>query len=141
MKRNRYLTTRATALSFFLMGCMPMSQASAAEGAGRLLCALVDVVACTENGPCLQGSTIDFDVPSLLVIDFDKGEITGHKESGSDAVSPIRNHEKTEKQIILQGVENHRGWTLAIDREDYSMALTSSGSDINMMMFGSCTAG
>lgn len=139
MKLIKHL--RALKLGFFTMAaCAPLSLALAADEPDKLLCSLVDVVACTERGPCLEGSSIDFDVPSLLIIDFEKRQITGHSEGGSDAVSSIRNREKTEEQLILQGVENHRGWSLAIDLDDYSMALTTSGARLNMMMFGSCTA-
>ena len=50
------------------------------------------------------------------------------------------NLEATEKQVILQGVENHRGWTAAIDRQTGRMTLTSPGTDVSFMIFGACTA-
>lgn len=114
----------------------PLSAAT--DGSSNLICSVIDVVGCADNGACLEGSSRDFNLPGLLVIDFGKKQVRAHSDAGIDAVSPIKNQEKTEQQLILQGVENHRGWTLSVDRLDGSLALSSSGSDINMMVFGTC---
>lgn len=115
------------------------AQLSAAEARKDMVCSLVDVVGCKSDGTCLQGSSREFDIPDLLVIDFNKKEVRAHKEANDDTVSLIKNYEETDQQLIFQGIENHQGWTLAVDRENSSLALTSVGEDINLMVFGSCT--
>ncbi len=60
-------------------------------------------------------------------------------DDDGDAASPIKAKEVSEKSIILQGFENHRGWTLAIDRSDGEMTLSSTGPDVNFMIMGNCT--
>lgn len=139
MSRSRF-TLYSSYCMLSAVVCLSSNASAAADTHDNLHCALVDVVACNDGGLCLKGSSRDFDLPEVLVIDLAKEQVRGHESSGIEEVSPIRNSENTGKQLILQGVENHRGWTIAVDQSDKSMALTSSGSDINMMIFGSCTA-
>ena len=110
------------------------------DGTASLVCATVDVVACTDGPVCMQGQAHTFDLPSFMFVDFENKVIRATDESGHKEVSPIRNFEQTKKQMILQGVENHRGWSLAIDRQTGRMTVTSAGPDVSFMIFGSCTA-
>ena len=105
----------------------------------NLVCASVEVVACIDGGNCQQGKAQTFDIPTFMFIDF-KGKIihTAGDDDG-DAASPIKAKEVSERSIILQGFENHRGWTLAIDRSDGEMTLSSTGPEVNFMIMGNCT--
>lgn len=105
----------------------------------NLICATRDVVACEYASGCIQGSPGSFDLPDFLVIDFKKNQVTASKETGIKNVSPLKTVETTQQQIILQGVENHRGWTAAIDRKTGHLSITSSGADLSYMIFGTCT--
>ncbi len=106
----------------------------------NLVCAATNVTSC-ENGPgCVEGSARDFDLAEFLFIDFDKNLVRAKDEIGDKAVSLIKTQDMTTKQIILQGVENHRGWNVTIDRRNGRMALTSSGSGVSFMIFGACTS-
>ena len=40
----------------------------------------------------------------------------------------------------MQGVENDRGWTVAVDQADGDLAMAVAGQDVNFMIFGACTA-
>jgi hypothetical protein len=40
--------------------------------------------------------------------------------------------------IILQGFENHRGWTAAIERQSGGLTLSSTGADVGFIIFGNC---
>jgi len=40
--------------------------------------------------------------------------------------------------LILQGVENGRGWTLAITETSGKMVLTVSGNEEGFVVFGAC---
>jgi hypothetical protein len=109
------------------------------DGKANLVCAAIDVVGCTNGPGCVEGRASDFDLPQFMVVDFENKLVRATAESGHKEVSPIRNSEQTEKQIILQGVENHRGWSAAIDRQSGKMIVTSSGADVSFMIFGACT--
>ena len=124
------------------LGFMSSTLVSAAgfDGRTNLVCATINVVACTEGPVCMQGTSQTFELPSFIFVDFKNKMVRGTDESGHDEVSPIKNHEKTESQIILQGIENHHGWTLAIDRQTGAMNLSSSGAEVGFLVMGNCTA-
>ena len=104
----------------------------------NLVCASVDVVGCT-NGNCLQGQAHTFDMPNFMFIDVKRKLVHATDESDKEVSSPIRNFEVTENTIILQGFENHRGWTLGVDRKTGKMTMSATGADVSFMVFGNCT--
>lgn len=66
-----------------------------------------------------------------MFIDFKKQQIHTTDETGINVVSPIRNSEITEQQIILQGTENHRGWSATIDKANLRSARESLSWVVN----------
>ena len=116
------------ALRLVMTTALVSGGASAAgfDGRANLVCAAIDVVGC-ENGPgCLEGQARDFELPQFMFVDFQQKLVHATDESGKKKVSPIKNLDQTEKQIILQGVENHRGWSAAIDRQTGRMTVTAT---------------
>jgi hypothetical protein len=113
--------------------------AAGLDGKSNLVCAAIDVIACTNGPGCREGSADSFDFPQFMFVDFEKQQIHGTDETGINIVSPIRNSDITEQQIILQGTENHRGWSATIDKTNGKMIVTSSGSGVSFMVFGACT--
>jgi hypothetical protein len=117
----------------------PLAASAAFDGKTNLVCASMDVAACVAGPTCLQGSAKSFDLPVFMFFDY-KGKVVRTVDSAGDkAVSPIQNRETTKSQIILQGVENHRGWTAAIDRQSGDMAISVTGGDGSFTIFGACT--
>jgi hypothetical protein len=110
------------------------------DGSASLVCAAINVVGCVNGPGCMEGQASAFELPEFMFIDFENQVIRATDESGHKEVSPIRNSEQTEYQMILQGVENHRGWSMAIGRETGKMTLTSAGPEVSFMVFGACTA-
>ena len=118
----------------------PLASNAAFDGKTNLVCAVMDVVACTEGPSCMQGSAKTFDLPVFLFVDFKAKVVRGTDDSGGKEVSLVKNREITELQILLQGVEDHRGWSMAIDRKTGHLNLSSSGADVSFMLSGACTA-
>lgn len=110
------------------------------DGKRNLVCASIDVVGCRNEPGCLEGHARTFDLPQFMFVDFEKKAIRANAADGSEVVSPVRNYDITDTQLILQGVENHRGWTAAIDRQSGDFLLTSAGADVSFIIFGACTA-
>jgi hypothetical protein len=125
-----------------LMAMLLPAGASAAglDGKTNLVCAAVDVIGCTNGPGCREGTANSFGLPQFMFIDFKKQEIHAADESGINFVSHIKSSEMTEQQIILQGIENHRGWSVTIHRGNGEMTVASSGSGVSFMVFGACTA-
>ena len=127
------------ALGFAAMLLPAGVSAAGLDGKANLVCAAVDVIACANGPGCREGSANHFDLPQFMFVDFKKQQIHATDETGINVVSPIKNSEITERQIILQGTENHRGWSATIDKANGQMTVTSSGPDVSFMVFGACT--
>jgi len=116
------------------------ASAAGFDGTANLVCAAIDVVGCVNGPGCLEGQARTFELPEFMFVDFEKKLVRATDESGHKEVSPIKNFEQTDTQMILQGVENERGWNAAIDRQTGRMTVTSAGPDVSFMIFGACTA-
>ena len=116
------------------------ASAAGLDGKSNLVCAAVDVVGCTNGPGCREGSANEFELPQFMFVDFKKQVIHATDETGLDVVSEINSSEITEQQIILQGIENHRGWSATIDKTNGQMTVASTGSGVSFMVFGACTA-
>ena len=115
--------------------------AAGLSASGNMVCAASAVVGCTTGPSCLQGTSASFDLPTVFMfVDFKKKTITGTEADGDKVVSPIRNMEITDSTLILQGIENQRGWSMAVNRQSGEMSLSSTGPDVDFMIFGACTA-
>ena len=113
--------------------------ASAAVSAkDNMICATTDVVACADAS-CLQGDAKSFDLPLFMFIDFKRKLVHGTDENDAEVSSPIKNLETTDNALILQGFENHRGWTMAIDRKTGELNMSSTGAQVNFIISGNCT--
>ena len=109
------------------------------DGTSNLVCAAIDVVACTDGSTCLHGQARTFDLPEFLAIDFNQKVVRATEESGHKQVSPIMNVEQTGTQMVLQGVENGHGWSMSIDQKTGRITTTVSGEEVGFMVFGACT--
>jgi hypothetical protein len=118
-----------------------VASAGPMDGSKNIVCSVVDVVACTENGRCAEGTARSFELPRLLIMDAGKKVVRAAYEAGhKDLSSPVKNMEKTGDHLILQGVENGRGWNIAVDTKDGTMSMSAVGDEVSFLMFGSCTS-
>ena len=112
------------------------------DGSNNLICAAFDVSACLDSGVCTRGEARTFDMPEFMGVDFKKKVIhaTYDGESEKDtADSPIKYSEISGTQLILQGVENDHGWTMAINQQNGRMNLAVVGDAVNFSIVGACT--
>lgn len=108
-------------------------------GKQNVICASQNIMACVDDAVCMQGKPSTFDMPTFMFVDVQTKAIRAVEADGSTVTSPIKTHEVTEQSAIMQGYENHRGWTLAVDKMDGSFTLSATGPDINFMIMGACT--
>ena len=108
-------------------------------GKQNVICASQNIMACVDDAVCMQGKPSTFDMPTFMFVDVQTKAIRAVEADGSTVISPIKTHEVTEQSAIMQGYENHRGWTLAVDKMDGSFTLSATGPDINFMIMGACT--
>jgi hypothetical protein len=111
------------------------------DGSSNLICAAINVVACMDGTNCTKGEARTFDLPEFMTIDFKKKIIHVTYDGGAnEAESPIKNIEISGTQLVLQGIENNHGWTMAIHRDNGRMSLSAVGDELSYSMFGACKA-
>lgn len=79
------------------------------DDSSKIVCSSVDVIACNQGASCVNGSSQSFELPNLMFINFKEESISEKNHEGKEFVSPIKNYEVTQSQVIIQGIENHRG--------------------------------
>ena len=115
------------------------AQADDLTGADNLVCAAMTVVACWEDGVCVEGLPEDLNVPQFIEIDLEAKLIQTTAASGENRVTPIEHLDSEEGMIALQGYEFGRGFTFVIDEKTgrATVAIATRGSAV--IVFGSCT--
>lgn len=135
----KHVPSLGVALLALLFASGASAQSPMITGKKDLVCATQDVMACIEGPTCMQGNANTFELPAFMFIHVKEKNIRAVDADGSDLTSAIKTWEVTEQSAILQGFENHRGWTVAIDKTDGSFTLSATGPDVNFMIMGACT--
>jgi len=119
-----------------LMACLPFHAALGADfdGSKPLICATMEAHDCDAGETCKRGLPGSVGAPVFLRIDFGKKEIVGPKRT-----TQIKNMEKSNEQIIMQGTELGLGWTLALDGASGALTATLVNRDTAVVLFGACT--
>jgi hypothetical protein len=123
------------------IGVSPVSASAAGlDGSANLVCAANRVVACTTAAVCLEGDASTFDLVEFMFVDV-KAKVVRARTQGDTRKeeSPIRIMEKSNNQLILQGVENGHGWGMSIDQAGGRMTAAIAGESASFMLFGVCT--
>ena len=130
----------AALLGIMLCVSAAANAASKFDGSSNLICAALDITACVDGVSCAKGQARIFDLPEFMTVDFKKKSIHADYDGGKTADSPFKNFQTTESQLIIQGVENNHGWSMAIHRETGRMSVASVGEEVTYTMFGACKA-
>ena len=116
------------------------------DGSKELLCAVMNMVECQPGGKCISVTAEEVGIPNFLRIDFKEKKLSATFADGSKKISLVKNTEKIDGKVILQGAEDGiegvrdgLGWSLAVDEQNGKMVLTASGDAVAFVMFGACT--
>jgi hypothetical protein len=143
MNISTKVLSAAVFLGITLFASSSASAKDEIDGSANLICAAFDVMACLDGGKCARGEARSFEMPEFMNVDFKRKVVHATYDAESEmkvANSPIKNSEISGNQLILQGVENNHGWTMAIDRNNGRMSLAVVGYEVNYSIFGACKA-
>ena len=140
--KNRISKFSAVALACAMLFASGVASAKDAfDGSSNLICAAFNVMACVDGMNCVKGEARDFEMPEFMRIDVKKKVVYATYESETKkAESPVKNMEVNGTQLILQGVENAHGWSMAIHRDTGRMSLAVVGEQLSYSIFGACKA-
>jgi hypothetical protein len=96
--------------------------AAAIDGTKRLICTTEELKDCVAGTECLNGLPAEYGAP------------TSHRKS------KIRDLEKKDGQLLLQGRELGYGWTIAIEQKNGDMTLSLVNREGAFVLFGRCAA-
>jgi hypothetical protein len=104
------------------------------DGSKNLICAPVEANDCSAVDGCTKTVPSEVGAPAFLRIDFGQQAIVGPKRS-----SPIKLTEKSDRQLVLMGMELGYGWTVVLEQASGGMTVTMTNADGSFVFFGSCT--
>jgi hypothetical protein len=139
LKRNIFRLVTAGVVAAMPFAATQVLAKGELDGSSDVACAVMDVVACTEDNGCVQNTARGFELPEFIILDSKEKVLRAAYESGHKAVSPIKNLEHSGDHFIFQGVENGRGWNLAINTKNGKMSGSTVGEAISFLVFGTCT--
>ena len=128
-------------LSFGVAGLLVASALWADDltGADAFLCAAVQAAVCKAEGECASGPPWNWDVPQFVEIDLKKGVLATTEASGENRSTPIRNQERAEGKIFLQGVQLGRAFSFVINEQTGIASVAIAADELTVTVFAACT--
>jgi len=109
------------------------------DGSVPLLCVPTIVIECSvegADGECKRRTPAAVNLPQFLNVDVKAMKV--HAEGGARN-SPVRNVEHLNGNLIIQGGQDGRGWTLTISEETGKMSAAIAADGEGFVVFGACT--
>jgi hypothetical protein len=104
-----------------------------------VICAAQQTAKCSLGSDCRSGEA-GGDLPVFLRIDLAERHVVPLSADGTDAKPrPVQVLEQAGRRLILQGVENGRGWTAVVDRVSGQMVTSASDGSSGFLVFSACT--
>ena len=114
----------------------PAGAAGKHDGSVPLLCVPIAVTECGADGECKRGTAESVNLPQFIRVDL-KAMKAHNQETGRE--SPIKNVERMNGKMILQGAQGERGWTVTISEDTGKMSAVVSADGEGYVIFGACT--
>jgi hypothetical protein len=109
------------------------------DGSQPLIFAAIEIFECAAGGACERVTAESINLPQFLRINFKEKTISGTRGSGEVLITKILDMERFDGKLILQGMENGRGWSMVIAEATGKVALTASDDEVGFVAFGACT--
>ncbi len=120
------------------MASYPPLAAAAYDGSVRLLCAVIEVFDCQADGDCQRGIAESVNLPQFVKVDFAEKTLSTPEPGERKSVTPITHVERVDGNMILQGVEGSRAWSMVIAQQTGKISATVSDHQVGFVVFGAC---
>ena len=139
-------SVRSIALILAAVGssAAPASAGAAAryDGSVPFTCVPIVVFECVEDdadaadAECKRRAAASVNLPQFLNVDVKALKVYAEPEGRQ---SPVRNVEHLNGNLIVQGGQDGRGWTMTVSEETGKMSATVSSGSEGFVVFGACT--
>ena len=113
------------------------ARAAGIDGTKPLVCDLVDAAQCDGAATCTGVTPAEIDLPGPVHVDFAGKRLHSADDQRS---SPIVSMEAQETQLLLQGHDGGRAWTMVIDRASGHLSATLTDVEDVFVLAGACVA-
>ncbi len=125
------------------LGLLILAGAGAAsaqfDGSVPLVCAIVDVEECDARAGCEAREVEDVDLSQFLRVDAAGKKLSSMRPGEERRESEIHHVGHEGGNLVLQGAEGGRGWTMVIVQDTGKMSGALTTSDAVFVVFGACT--
>lgn len=127
------------------LACMVLTvavgDASADDLAGtrNLLCTVLDTHVCIEASGCVTVLAEDLNIPRFIRVDTKTGILSTTPASDENRETKAESVKRENGQIVLQGVEEGRAFSLFIHEPDGFSTFASAADGRSVTAFGVCT--
>ena len=104
------------------------------DGSAPMLCALSSVVECGRKGDC-ERSSEEAGIPAFIRVNVPQRLLSSLDGART---SPIVNVQRSNGQLMLQGMQHERVWGAVIDEESGRMSATAGEADGAFVLIGTC---
>lgn len=125
-------------LFFWMIPALAM--AADQDKSADILCSVSKVIECDPHGECVISSAEEINIPQFLKIDLIGKTMADGSVKDSPKKSAIRSMVRENGEIIMQGSENGRGFTMVVDEESGKFSATISEDSFGFILFGACMA-
>ncbi len=108
-------------------------------GVKAFLCTAATVNQCSSDGECTSGAAWSLNIPQFIEVDLAKKTLSTTKASGENRTTPIKNLERDNGLIILQGAEAGRAFSWVITEETGMATISVAIDGRGVIVFGACT--
>jgi hypothetical protein len=124
------------AMSFGFAG--PAAAAGKYDGSTPMLCAVTAVSECTADGKCERSAPqVGNNLPTFMRVDLNGRTLTDN--NGSGRKTEIKASSVVDGQLVLQGIENGKAWSMVIKSETGKWGGSVVEDDGSFSLFGACT--
>jgi len=124
--------------AFFICLFVLQAWGSNFDGTQTMICALIDLTQCTTGDACTQVTAESVALPRFIKIETKDKLISGNLADGAVKSVPIERMEQQEGNLILQGMQNGRGWSMTVMEDTGELSLAVSGSKLGFFVSGAC---
>jgi hypothetical protein len=107
--------------------------------ANMILCTASVATLCLEDGECETGPPWNWNIPQFIEIDLAAMQLRTTKASGENRSTVIKNLERADGLVFLQGVEKGRAFSFVITEKTGLSSFAVARDGVTVGGFGACT--
>lgn len=121
-----------------LVFAWPAAAAGKYDGSAPMLCAVTAVSECTADGKCQRSAPqAGNNLPTFMRVDLKEKVLRA--DDGSGRKTDIKGSSVVDGQLMLQGIENGKAWSMVIKSDTGRWGGSVVEDDGSFALFGACT--